>query len=234
MEEKSVGTKENATNKEKLDFEKIADEIIAFLKKWGLFRATAVYLGNKCYTEGKNGEIEIREEKCFRDLPYIDYDGPLFQLLIYGVYEVQLSEVSEEIRRLLISESYEYQEMVEELLEDYHNGEFNWDPMLFDSYEEWSEITDFPNIDELTVIKDEFGKDKNDYSQPQEFSSKEEYEDFLNQMSQLREARAKKFFEDYVYHEMYIPAKDFCDEGHIAKRVLQELQELEEKYRIIY
>lgn len=120
-------------NKE-TDSEKLAMEIVAYLRKWGMWQDVQIFTGGKCYTD-ENGELVIRDEEhpekytrgincyndCNSDAVFEDYsnperlldmtfEGPLHQLIRYGEYEVKLKDVSNEIRHILLNKALFFME----------------------------------------------------------------------------------------------------------------------------
>ena len=45
----------------KCDLEQLALEIVAFLRKWGLWKDVQIFTGGKCYLDN-NGDLQIRDE----------------------------------------------------------------------------------------------------------------------------------------------------------------------------
>lgn len=235
-----------------IDSAKIAMEIFTFLKKWGLWKEVQIFTGGKQYTD-KEGELHIRDEDypekyttgiseitdCNGELTYADYsnperlldmifEGPLYLLLNYGEYEACIGDTSEEVRHFIIEETSDFQEEVDELTEAYLEGKIGWDPVEYDSYEEWLELNEFNDMPDLIVESEDIKKI------PHDFSSKEEYEDFLLKSATIRECKVWSYFEDHMYDGMNLDDETFFDDGEIASHIINEFDELLERYGLWY
>ncbi|MGN0436883.1 MAG: hypothetical protein ACI4F4_00040 [Lachnospiraceae bacterium] len=234
------------------DSTKIAMEIFTFLKKWGLWKEVQIFTGGKCYTDEK-GELQIRDEACLEkyttgitgipdcngDLTYADYsnperlldmtfEGPLYLLLNYGDYEVCIDDTSEEVRHFIIEENSDFQEEVDDLMEAYLEGKIGWDPIEYDSYEEWLQLNRYYDMD--AFIADSEGRDCNKI----EFSSREEYEDFILRRATVREAEIRAYFEDVIYDSTDYSHKIFFHDGKVPNQIIKEFNDLLAKYGLRY
>ena len=159
MDDKHIFNKET-------DSEMLAMDIVAFLQKWGMWQDVQIFAGGKCYTDD-NGELAIRDEEhpekylegishydcnghtVWKDLSnperFLDmtFEGPLSLLLRHHEYEVKIGDVADEVRRIIVPETDECFEEVEELVEEYLEGKYSWDPAEFDSFEEWLELNQY-------------------------------------------------------------------------------------------
>lgn len=232
------------------DSEKVAMDIVRFLKKWGLWKDVRIFTGGKCYSDGVNAELQIKDEKCpekytsgFSETwnctgepEYIDFsnperlldmtfEGPLSLLLRHREYEVCIGEVSEEVRHILLPRTNEYQDEVAELMDEYLEGKIGWDPAEYDSYEEWLELNQYCDMDEFYAES---------YNSEIELSSREEYEVYLLLNATVREERINAYFEDYLCNNSDHTHEMFFDAGTIADRIINEFDELLESYGLWY
>lgn len=238
-------------NKE-TDSEKVAMDIVRFLRKWGMWKDVQIFTGGKCYNDDEKGELQIRdedhpekylkamrEEDCNGNMDWKDFsnpemlldltfEGPLYLLLCHGEYEVRIGEVSEEVKHILIPETNECQDEVEERMDAYFDGKYGWDPAEYDSYEEWLEINRYCDMDEFSE------ESENIYSSRIEFSSREEYEDFILRSATVREAKLREHFEEEICDSADYSNEVFYDNGKIANQIITEFNELLKKYGLWY
>ena len=180
--------------------EQLAMDIISFCKKWGMWQDVQIFTGGKCYTDSKEAAnyngisgVKIRVEanpdertkgltqdcdgewdyKCFSNPEHLldmTFDGPLCLLLSYGEYEVSTENLSAEAKEYIALNDEEVEDEVIDKALDYLDNGQGWDPIEFDSYEEYLELVEYcePYYDKRVF---------NDL--PKDFSSKEEYKEFL-------------------------------------------------------
>lgn len=236
------------------DAEKVALEIVAFLKKWGMWEDVQIFTGGKCYSDD-NGELVIRKEShpekytqglsgpnCNGENEWKDFsnperlldmtfEGPLSLLLRHHEYEVRIADVSDEVKNIIVSEPQDYSDEMYELMDECLTGEVGWDPAEYDSYEEWLELNQYRDLDEFNV------KRKDTDSKEPEFSSREEYEDFLLYSASERDHRILEYFDDdygEITYSTTFEKETFFDDGAIASRVICEFNDLLEKYGLWY
>lgn len=233
------------------DSEKLAMDIVDFLKKWGMWQDVQIFTGGKCYTD-ENGELRIRndahpekyaEEPSGRDcscnsvwkdysnperLLDMTFEGPLCLLLRHHEYEVKIEDVSEEVKHIIVPEINECQDEVEELMTEYLEGKLSWDPAEYDSYEEWLELNQYCDMD-LFMPKEHAANGREI-----EFSSREEYEDFLMRHAVEREIMIAEYFEDEICDSAEWNSEVFFDDGKIASMIIEEFNNLLEKYGLSY
>lgn len=247
---------EHIFNKE-TDSRKLAMEIVEFLRKWGMWKDVQIFTGGKCYTDGKNGELKIRDEvhpekyttgllayeDCNGEALYVEkdfsnperlldmtFEGPLYLLLRHHEYEVSVEDVSEEAKHIILPEKYmdEVEDLVDEFMTADLEHKTSWDPAEYDSYEEWLELNQYCDMDELSVEGDM--KENNI-----DFSSKDEYEDFLLKSVSAKESMIREYFMDDLYDgEEEFEEELFFDGGRIANQIFHEFDELLEKYGLWY
>ncbi len=235
------------------DSEKIAMDIVAFLRKWGMWKDVQIFTGGKCYSDGGKGELLIRDEEypeqytgayfgmndCTGKEIYKDYsnsermldmtmEGSLSLLLRHHEYEVSVGDLSEEAKHIIIPAIHEAEDEVEILVEEYFEGRAGWDPAEYDSYEEWLELNQHCGMGECN---DESGSS---VYKTQEFSSREEYEDYLSRTASEREEGIRRYFEDEICAGTEYNKKIFFDDGRIAERIISEFDGLLEKYGLWY
>lgn len=238
----------------KRDSKKLAEEIISFLKKWGMWEDVQIFTGGKCYFDGENGKVLTRDEsnpgkylagatgeesdgkiiwKDFSNperLLDMTFEGSLSLLLRHHEYEVCLDNIYEEAKNIIASKPEEpiENEEVAELMDEYIDGKMGWDPAEFDSYEDWLKLCQYSDLDE-------FGGEDTGMEIATEFSSREEYEDFILRNASSRESKIREFFEEDLYEEPeYISGGTFYDNGRIVNIILKEFDDLLEKYGLWY
>ena len=241
-------------NKE-TDSEKLAMEIVAYLRKWGMWQDVQIFTGGKCYTD-ENGELVIRDEEhpekytrgincyndCNSDAVFEDYsnperlldmtfEGPLHQLIRYGEYEVKLKDVSNEIRHILLNKAYVFLDEADALMDEYIQA----DCLKISenhSNEEWLELNEYSDLDSYVAANSTYGDKKN------EFSSREEYEVFLMCQACEREELIEKYYTDEICDDSewdYLwKNESFFDGGSIANMVIEEFNNLLKKYGLWY
>jgi hypothetical protein len=252
MEVKPMGMR-HVFDKEN-DSEKLALDIVEFLRKWGMWIDIQIFTGGKCYLDD-NGELKIRNENhpekylrgqsgndCNGDTTWEDFsnperlldmtfEGPLSLLLRHHEYEVRIHDVSDEVKHIIVPEACEMSDEDFEIMCEYLNGKKGWDPAEYDSYEEWLELNQFCDMDEFNVNYRAEATSKID------FSSREEYEDFLMRTASERQARILEHFDDEICESTYSAKFDeetFFDNGEIADMILEEFNKLLEKYGLWY
>lgn len=251
MEEQPV--KSGHVFSKETDSAKIAMEIFSFLKKWGLWEDVQIYTGGKCYGADGNGELQIKDEDCpgkyttgitgirdcngdLEDADYsnperlldMTFEGPLYQLLNYGEYEVCIDDTSEEVRRIIIEETSDFQDEVDELMEAYLERESSWDPVEYDSYEEWLEIYQYYDMDEFSAESE--GRDCNRI----QFSSREEYEDFILRTATVREEKIREYFKNYIFNSGDYRYETFFFNGKVPDQIINEFDDLLAEYGLWY
>lgn len=243
---------------EKQNMERVAIDIVAFLEKWGLWKSVQILTNCKCYSFDEYGSLEISEElhpegytkglcycgcdgqcewKDFSNperLLDMTFEGPLSLLLRHGEYEVDIEDVSEQARDFLLT-AHKLEEVEDEIEEDM-KYEYQWlDPDEFDSYEEWEQITEYCegtfDVTEEDIIRPISKADENELSNL-EFSSKEEYEDFLSKLFATKESKVRDYHQDEI--EDYFYSTLFFDDGHIANHIINEFREIFERYGLWY
>ena len=232
------------------DSEMLAMDIVAFLRKWGMWQDVQIFTGGKCYKED-DGEVVVRDEEhpekylegpidsdcegkpVWKDfsnperLLDMTFEGPLCLLLRHHEYAAKIGDVSDEVRRIIVPETTQYDDAVTEYSTEYLEGKHSWDPAEFDSFEEWLELNQYCDMDLF---------DYKNYSDGREieFSSREEYEDFLMRQAVEREYVAYEYFEDEICDEDEWNSEVFYDNGRIADMIIQEFDNLLEKYGLWY
>lgn len=236
-------------NKE-ADSEKLAMDIVTFLKKWGMWEDVQIFTGGKCYTD-ENGGLSVRNEKhpekylegisgydcngkaVWKDLSnperFLDmtFEGAFSQLLRYHEYEIKIKDVSDEVRHIIVPETNEFQNEVSELVSEYLEGKHSWDPAEYDSYEEWLELNQYCEMDLLNSRQ-------TSKAHSTDFSSREEYDDFLMHKAMERECIIEEYFEDELCDDSYFDNETFFDDGRIASMIICEFNDLLEKYGLYY
>ena len=233
------------------DSEMLAMDIVAFLRKWGMWQDVQIFTGGKCYTDDQ-GKVAIRNEKhpekylegishydcnghtVWKDLSnperFLDmtFEGPLSLLLRHHEYEVKIGDVSDEVRRIIVPKTNKCIEDAVDLATEYLEGKYSWDPAEFDSFEEWLELNQYCDMDLFDY--------KQNYLDGREieFSSKEEYEDFLMRQAVEIEDVVYEHFEDEICDEAEWDSEIFYDNNRIASMIIEEFDNLLKKYGLWY
>ncbi|MGN0394530.1 MAG: hypothetical protein ACI4EF_04145 [Coprococcus sp.] len=231
--------------------EKMALEIVAFLRKWGLWRCVQIFAGGKCYSEDEgtlqisveghpekytegiigqncNGESEWKDFSNPERLLDMTFEGPLSLLLRHHEYEVRIRDLSIEAKNIIMRSMPEVEDEVEELMDAYLEGKIGWDPAEYDSYEEWLELNQYCEMGELSVgLGDVEGGNR-------EFASREEYKQFIFQASAIRENQIREYFEDVLCDSTDYNDNTFFDDGSIANHIINDFNDLFEKYGLRY
>lgn len=212
------------------DSEKLAMDVMHFLKKWGLWYNVQIFSGGKSYVFDSDGGILIRDE----EHPEINYanpemlfdmifDGPLTELLNGYGYEVDFESVSKEAKDILISRREEFGfKQAADFEDEFIAERSGWDPAKHDSYEEWLELNEFNDMNDFSVELEDIKV--NGY----EFSSREEYEDYILKCSSIREHKAWEYFKESLGYD------EFFDKGKISSHIVNEFDELFERYGLWY
>lgn len=244
MENKHIFNKEG-------DSEMLAKDIVDFLRKWGMWQDVQIFTGGKCYSDD-HGELAVRNEEYpesylvgvthydFNGEPVwkdfsnperlldMTFEGPLYLLLRHHEYEVNIADVSDEVRRIIVPEADDCQNKVTELMDEYLEGKYSWDPMEYDSYEEWLKLNQYCDLDLFD------NKDNPSDGREIEFSSREEYNDYLMKRAVERELTIYEYFEDYLCDNPDEIPETFYDNGKFAYMILDEFDDLLEKYGLWY
>lgn len=210
------------------DSEKLAMDIVAFLQKWGMWQDVQIFTGGKCYSD-EHGILVISDDDSKSErLLDMTFEGPLSLLLRHHEYEVRIADVSDEVRHIIVPETEECRDETAELLEEFLEGKHSWDPAEFDSYEEWLELNQYCDLD----IND---KENDSDGEETEFSSSEEYEDFLMRHAVERELVIRDYVVDDIDDDPDLTGSEtFFDDGRIAGMVHVEFIDLLEKYGLWY
>ena len=249
-EETGMEVQHTIFNKE-TDSEKLAMDIVEFLKKWGMWQDVQIFTGGKCYKDN-NGELEIRNEDhpekfltgfagrgCDGKIIYEEYSNPerlldmtfegsFYSLLQYDEYNVDLKNVSEEVKKMLVHEADSYQFEIICLVDEFMEGNEFWDPVEYDSCEEWLELNDYDDMSDLILSADDI---KNI---PSDFTSRNEYEDFWIKMIAAYEQKGWNYFEKNIYEQMNEEDSHFYGGGKIVGCILEEFDDLLKKYSLWY
>ena len=104
----------------------------------------------------------------------------------------------------------------------------SWDPVEYDSYEEWLELNNYDDMSDLFLNA---GDIKNI---PSDFTSRKEYENFLIKVSAAYEKKAWDYFEKNIYEQMNEEDSSFYGGGKIVGYIHEEFNDLLEKYGLRY
>jgi len=248
---------------EKEQLRKLTQDIIAFLRKWGLWMGTQIFVDGQCYCFDDEGDLQVRQEphpesyttglchlgsegQCeWKDysnperLLDMTFEGPLSLLLRHGEYEVSLEDVSEEVRAFIVAgrDICETRESAKKEIDSLVSGEYLWlDPDEFDSYEEWEYVTDYCegdlDVTQEDIIRPNLSSDANELTNI-EFSSRDEYDDFLGKLFCIKEAKARAYLEDDVDEDCFC-SDMFYDDGDIANHIINEFIQMFEGYGFWY
>jgi hypothetical protein len=162
------------------------------------------------------------------------FEGALSLLLRYGEYEVDVCDLPDETKQYIAeAEGYmvteESSEKVPEKTVADMAAEEGWDPIEFDSYEEYQKVNQYygdcgPGYDEKIFN-----------SLPRDFATREEYHDFLNKALASKEITDEEWYGDEEeWDEDIWDMERYYDCGEIAGHVLAEFDDILEKYGLWY
>ena len=237
--------------------ENLAYDIILYLQKWGMWRDISIYTGGKRYTdcdvsdgdgfrgltgvkvsdapnpeeyttgyiegyEGKEGKwISFSNPEHLLDMTF---EGAFYLLLNFLEYSVETDDLSEEAKKYIV---YHDEDFLCDAY-DYLNIRDGWDPMEFDSYDEYLELNEYsePEYDDRVFN-----------NEPREFSTAEEYNEYLEKTTASKEESLLKWvydknfdsiFKQHTYYEEY------SNNGEIADHILSEFDKILEKHGLWY
>ena len=185
--------------------------------------------------ERVNGELVYKDFSNPEKILDMTFDGPLYLLLRHHEYEVEMEDLSDEARMYILRENekkFEEEEeeeeidFAEEMTEEYMERRYGWDPMEYDSYEEYL------NLVEYEVPEDFFEKKQC----PHDFGSRREYEDFIAKTVTEKEIALMEYYKDDFEEDFFIKKEDstFFDDGKVANHILNEFNDLLEEYGLWY
>lgn len=215
------------------DTEKLAMDIVAFLRKWGMWRDTQIFTGGKCYTYDKESGLSIRDElhpenymgghlavhDCNGNTVYeykdysnserlldMTFEGPLYSLLNEDEYRVTIGDLSEEAKHIIVPQ------MKMSLLGD-SRLLYSVDDEAYECVEEfvedqmWDPMVDDSYEEWLERTEFEYCDLMEDLTEDipkqREFSAREEYEYFLFITTRLREEKLMEDFRNRVCDNIY-------------------------------
>lgn len=221
--------------------ETLAMEVISFCKKWGMWHNVQIFTGGKCYFASKdteNNDVKIIKENdivkympdaygeaYFKDknpenIFHMTFDRPLCDFFSDDyIAVVQKNELSPEAIKI-IKESDDYFEgmrmEIHEEIGEYCKEFFDYDPMEFDSYEEYLEAADnVPEIVDKTFFRE------------MEFASKEDYQYFLDtEMCSLEQ----RLYDAYFQREFIEYTDTYEIGGTVYGRIYDEFKEIFRRY----
>lgn len=170
-----------------------------------MWQDVQIFTGGKCYKDN-NGELEIRNEDhpekfltgfagrgCDGKIIYKEYSNPerLLDMTFEGTFIC--------------------------LVDEFMEGNEFWDPVEYDSYEEWLELNDYDDMSDLILSADDI---KNI---PSDFTSRNEYEDFWIKMIAAYEQKGWNYFEKNIYEQMNEEDSHFYGGGKIVGCILRNL-----------
>lgn len=192
------------------------------------------------YRERANGEIEDVDYSNPEKILDMTFEGPLYLLLRHHEYSVEMEDLSDEARMYILRENEkkieeekkkeeeeEEIDYAEEMTEEYMERRYGWDPMEYDSYEEYL------NLVEYEVPEDFFEKKQC----PHDFGSRREYEDFIAKTVTEKEIALMEYYKDDSEEDIFIKKEDsrfFFDDGEIANHIINEFNDLLEEYGLWY
>ncbi len=212
--------------------EQLAADIISFCKKWGLWKDVQIFTGGKCYTDqiypsGSEEYTKIEEnvyvrserdpdpylsgnDGCFSNPEHLldmTFEGPLYNLLNDGELHVWLENVSDEARKYLLREMIKWNDGATEFIDHYRG----WDPVEYDSYEEYLELEDSPEFDD-EIFRCNMA----------DFESAEEFQEYLYKAASGRESVLEEY---YIMKEMENAGR-YSDCGEAAAFVYNQFHEI--------
>lgn len=242
----------------------IVNDIIEYCKDWGLWKDVCIYANGKCYTDSVydsdtsrytqiSSDVYVRDENDpdkfltgltdtgtydepsseYRNysnpehLLDMTYEGPLYMLIRHGQLEVDVKDLSSKAKAYIgITDTNIENEITwrsEEKAYEYIESNSGWDPVKYDSYSEYLSLENQIDYDEKI-----FNNSK------REFSSRDEYQDFLSKAIASKEATLTEYFtdeaEDEVLEEYVEYESTYFDEGDVASHVFNGFMKIFEKY----
>ena len=225
--------------------ETLAMEVISFCKKWGMWHHVQIFTGGKCYSDShdtggnESNDVKIREEKnpgkymkgLYRGMYFeemnpenifhMTFEGPLCSFFLDdGRPAVQKNELSPEVIKTIKESDDYFDDLRREIHDEISKCFFTYDPMEFDSYEEYLEASDY-NVPEIV--------DKTFYRE-REFASKEDYQYFLDtEMCSLEQRLYDAYFQ-----RVFIEYTDTYEiSGTVHYQALDEFDEIFRRYGLI-
>lgn len=242
----------------------LVNDIIEYCRAWGLWKDVCIYTDGKCYTDSVNDsdinrytqispDVYVRDEndpdkyltgltdagtydeakseyKNYSNPEHLldmTYEGPLYMLIRHGQLEVEIKDLSEKAKVYIgITDTNIEDEITwrsEEKAYDYIESKCGWDPVKYDSYSEFLSLENQIDYDEKI-----FNNSK------REFSSRDEYQDFLSKAIASKESTLTQYFADEVEDEIleeFVEHKEtYFDEGSVASHVSSDFFEIFKKY----
>lgn len=219
--------------------ELLAMEVISFCKKWGMWHKVQIFTGGKCYFASKdteNNDVKIIKENdivkympdaygeaYFKDknpenIFHMTFEGPLCDFFSDDyIAVVQKNELSLEAIKIIKEFDDYFEEMRREIHDEICEYFFIYDPMEFDSYEEYLEASDYnvPEIVDKTFFRE------------REFTSKEEYQYFLDTEICSLEQRLYDAYFQRVFVEYTDTYKII---GNVYYQIRDEFKEIFRRY----
>ena len=221
--------------------EALAMEVISFCKKWGMWHRVQIFTGGKCYFDSQdteNNDVKIIEEndivkympdvyseEFFKDenpenIFHMTFEGPLCDFFSDDyIAVVQKNELSLEAIKIIKESDYYFEGIrmeIHEEIGEYCKDFYDYDPMEFDSYEEYLEAADnVPEIVDKTFFRE------------MEFASKEDYQYFLDtEMCSLEQ----RLYDAYFQREFIEYTGTYEIGGTVYGRIYDELEEIFHRY----
>ncbi len=175
------------------------------------------------------------KDKCFANPKHLldmTYEGPLYMLLRHHEYEVQIDTLPDKTKKFLKICYDNIQKDIEaeaySMADEYIDNKEGWDPVEFDSYEEYLKLQN-----EIEYDKDIFN------CKGKEFCSREEYSEYLSKAAASKEATLEEYFMDEAENLVMKDMEWFNDgiyynNSDIADKIIQGFDALLEKYGLWY
>ena len=154
------------------------------------------------------------EKRCFSNPEHLldmTFEGPLYELLNYGELNVWLEDLSDEARKYLLREKMKWDDGAAEFIDHY----CGWDPVEYDSYEDYLELEDPPEFDYEIF-----------HCSMADFESAEEFQEYLFKAAYSREV----VLEEYYIEEEMENAGRYSDHEEAAAYVNNQFHEIFTRY----
>lgn len=242
----------------------LVNDIIEYCKDWGLWKDVCIYANGKCYTDSvidsdansytqMSLDVYVRDEnnpdkyleglvdagtpnqpgneyRNFSNPEHLldmTYEGPLHMLIRHGQLEVEIKDLSDKAKAYIGITDTNIEDEINSRSKskayEYIESNSGWDPAQYDSYSEFLSLENQIDYDETI-----FNNSK------REFSSRDEYQDFLSKAIASKESTLTQYFADEAEDEVreeYVEYEDtYFDEGSVASHVFDGFMEIFNKY----
>jgi len=147
---------------EKINFDKekseeLALKIVDFLKKWGMFSDVQIMTSDRRYYD-EDGVLVVKDEPHSERILDMNFEGPLYGLLVNHEYEVAVKDVSHEARAIVIPHLSDFEDEETDLLSNFMDflraNDLNGKERESLTENDWNSVYDV--LDKLLINSDRF------------------------------------------------------------------------------